>query len=562
MRDAGRIVLGLLAGGGCAVAKLVDQQQDFSGGMVCNVPPDRIPENAYYFGENWECRNGILRTRRGQRVIHAGFDPGDKGPYNPVGSCRIVSDSGVERVVVALLSAVDGSIRTVAVNPFLGDPGAFVEVSFPAGTQLTPVGAAPDDAVYLFQYGRFVYLARRNMENVWRMPVDVGVDPVWEAVPAADGGGTWMPRCSAACVAYGRIWAAVKSSEDDDVYDAVAASDIALLDATIKWDLVKRHWQIGADEHSDIIAMVPVGGGKIIVLKRHSVYALSGCEGYVEAAYAETVESNHGIVGGAAWAAVGGDVWYLSDDGVRSVAVGVSDNARAIDRPLTDSLGPWFKDNIVMSTTRRFACSAVVYDSYALFCVPYGHYEPNAVLAFDFVHECWVGVWTGIYAQQMQVMAYGVQRVLLGFSDNGAVQQILTVGRWGQADAPTANLITRSYNCGSTERRKSFRSGLIGVSSGGAVITLGAMDVDSREETIIKEDMSVWSEGWMIWIPDDGIDIPDEGIWLKEVGQQRRKFFVGVQSRAVSLTVCVESGEVDVRSVAVEGSAGRAMSEF
>ena len=376
------------------MAKLVDQQQDFSGGMVCNVPPDRIPENAYYFGENWECRNGILRTRRGQRVIHAGFDPGDKGPYNPVGSCRIVSDSGVERVVVALLSAVDGSIRTVAVNPFLGQAQAFVEIGFPDGTLLTPVGSSADDSVYLFQYGRFVYLARLNMENVWRMPVNVGVDPVWEAVPAADGGGTWMPRCSAACVAYGRIWAAVKSSEYDDVYDAVTASDIALLDETIKWDLVKRHWQIGADEHSDIIAMVPVGGGKIIVLKRHSVYALSGCEGYVEAAYAETVESRHGIVGGSAWVAFGSDVWYLSDDGVRSVSVGLSDSARAIDRPITEAIGPWFKENIVMSSTQRFSCSAVCHDSYALFTVPYGTGSPNAVLAFDFVHQCWAVVWT------------------------------------------------------------------------------------------------------------------------------------------------------------------------
>ena len=66
----------------------------------------------------------------------------------------------------------------------------------------------------------------------------------------------------------------------------------------------------------------------------------------------------------------------------------------------------------------------------------------------------------------------------------------------------------------------------------------------------------------MLWIPDDGIYIPDDGIELKEVGQQRRKFFVGVQSRAVSLSLCVLSGEADFRSIAVEGSPGRAMSEF
>ncbi len=541
------------------MSKQRSEQQDFGGGMVAHLYPDRIPENAYAFAENFECRNGLLSTRRGQTDLFDGVEAGALGPWEPVASCRIADDDGIEHVAFAALGAVDATIRTFAFNHFLD---AWKELTFPAGATLKPASVPLDDAVAMFQYGNHLYLMRRSTAQVWRVAVSLA-STEWTAVPTSDpgGGANWMPAGAAACVAYGRIWTAVKSAPDD-VFDAVACSDITLMGDALQWDLVKHHWQVGEEDHSDIMALVPLPGGKIAVLKRRSVCVLSGCEGYVDAVYVERVEPKHGCVGGGAAVRVGSDVWYLSDDGVRSVALDADNNARALEKPLSLPLSPWWDANIVMSSVRRWQCAAAVYDSYALFTVPYGSASPNAVLAYDVMQGAWAGVWSGMRARQMQMMAHGVERVLVGIDTNGAVQRLLAPDRWGQAAAPTGYLVTRAFNLGSTERRKSFRAGMIGLSSGQATYSLSVLDIDEQRETASLVSVTAASDGWSLWIPDDGLYIPDEGIELRAVGMQRKLFFVGRQARAVQLVLRVESGAMDVRSLAVEGSAGRALSEF
>lgn len=545
---------------------VTESQMDFSGGMVDQVPPDRIPANAYSFAENVEHRD-ILRARRGDADLMDAsvFATGGALAGRVLGGVgKYVDATGTESFVMLTYTLNEyGDVEdpvTYRWQPPDRDtldvlllPGAVGGVPLPEGYSLEGLSVLSLSlrVRYCQYYGHLFMLHGWDStdHDVW----------VWDGNAAGWAISNWPGKCGYAIGAYGRVWAVLK--DDDGFIDTVVASDITF-EGALTWPTAAVYsFRVGPGTKDNIVALVEIGGGRIVVLKEHSAYVIHNCLTNPEdiAYEIEMIDERHGCVGYSAAVRVGNDVWYLSQDGIRSILLSMENNVRATDVPVSQAIQNFVKEKITWTGSLLADSVLGIFDNYVICTIPYGGNlggGPNAAIAFDLLTKAWVGVWTDVPALAMiNCEAYQSEKLVCFRTDCSPFS--LIDGGWHDRGGI---LRTRGYSMGDPTQRKRYLTGIAEVSSEDASFSLEVCGADTTDAMRCLTDEAVSAEGWYIIIPPEGIYVPPEGIWFAGLEITQKHFYMGVVARAALLTFVI-SGPLSLRSVAVSAVPGKKILE-
>lgn len=168
------------------------------------------------------------------------------------------------------------------------------------------------------------------------------------------------------------------------------ASDI--LDASI-WDSANSI-VVNADDGDEITAIVQYYANRIIVFKRRRIFqvtippdATSGADWTVE-----LISNNVGCMAEATAVQVNSDIFFLADDGIRSLVRSVADDFTTIGLPVSEVI----KDEIQAINTAEIGIScALFYDNRYFLAIPTGSNDYNdTLIVYNTVLQAFEGTWS------------------------------------------------------------------------------------------------------------------------------------------------------------------------
>ena len=168
------------------------------------------------------------------------------------------------------------------------------------------------------------------------------------------------------------------------------ASDI--LDPTV-WDTANSAI-INADDGDEITAVVPYYENRVIVFKKRRIFQVTIPPDMTSAAdwVIQLISNNTGCVAPASAVQVNSDIFFLSDDGIRSLVRSASDDFTSVGLPLSEVI----KDVIQEINTAEVDLSAAAfYDNRYLLAVPTGSNDYNdTIIVYNTILGAFEGTWT------------------------------------------------------------------------------------------------------------------------------------------------------------------------
>lgn len=183
-----------------------------------------------------------------------------------------------------------------------------------------------------------------------------------------------------------RLFAVGSGSARNTLY----ASDI--LDASI-WDSANSI-VVNADDGDEIIAIVPYYQNRIIVFKKRRIFQITIPPDMNTAAdwVVELISNNTGCVAEGSAVQVSSDIFFLSDDGIRSLVRSAADDFTSVGLPISEVI----KDVIQEINTAEIGIStAAFYDNRYFLAVPTGSNDFNdTLIVYNTVLGAFEGTWT------------------------------------------------------------------------------------------------------------------------------------------------------------------------
>ena len=197
------------------------------------------------------------------------------------------------------------------------------------------------------------------------------------------------------------------------------ASDI--LDASI-WDSANSI-VVNADDGDEITAIVQFYQNRIIVFKKRRIFqvtippdATSGADWIVE-----LISNNTGCVASQTAIQVNSDVFFLADDGLRSVVRSASDDFTTVGLPISEVVKDVIQD---INTAEVQNASALFYDNRYFLAIPTGSNDYNdTLLVYNTILQAFEGTWSP-QVMQFTLSNFSGQGVrALGKATNGVILQ-------------------------------------------------------------------------------------------------------------------------------------------
>ena len=183
-----------------------------------------------------------------------------------------------------------------------------------------------------------------------------------------------------------RLFGVGSGAERNTLY----ASDI--LDASI-WDS-QNSAVINGDDGDEIVAIVPYYQNRIIVFKKRRIFQVTIPADMTTAAdwTIELISNNIGCVAEATAVQVNSDIFFLSDDGIRSLIRSAADDFTSVGLPISEVV----KDVIQsINTSAIDVCTAHFYDNRYLLAFPSEANDVNdTILVYNTVLQAFEGTWT------------------------------------------------------------------------------------------------------------------------------------------------------------------------
>jgi hypothetical protein len=168
------------------------------------------------------------------------------------------------------------------------------------------------------------------------------------------------------------------------------ASDI--LDASI-WDAANSVI-VNADDGDEITAIVPYYENRIIVFKKRRIFQVTIPPDMTSAAdwVIQLISNNTGCVAEGSAVQVNSDIFFLSDDGIRSLVRSASDDFTSVGLPLSEVV----KDVIQEINVAEIGiCTAAFYDNRYFLAVPTASNDFNdTIIVYNTVLGAFEGTWT------------------------------------------------------------------------------------------------------------------------------------------------------------------------
>jgi hypothetical protein len=373
------------------VGRVADGQQDFSGGMIDRLSPELLPANAYAYLLNGEIRDGTPKTRRGSVLLEPGVT-GSK--MKGAGLYRSPYEDQRRETLVYVLGATIYRVNL---------PERPVAMTLPAGEVI-----GDDENIRFIQANEYLYALRGPDRNILRW--DGYTFNEWTAI-ATPAVGDKMPNAAFGCYAYNRLWLV----QDQDT---LIASDL-LSEA---FDLAAQSWDISAGDGGRIQAVVPWTEGALVVFKERSVHLVGNCNGDLTDIVRQILDNRHGLVSPDGWSVVGLDVWYLSQDGIRTISLTAEGKTQAQDVTVSQPI-----PNLLATANWQTitTAQAVQFDNYVLLAVPSAdHDRPDRMFVYDLLARAWVGVWTGLPCCRL-VPGISPFDLLYGLGETGQIDLLL-----------------------------------------------------------------------------------------------------------------------------------------
>jgi len=162
---------------------------------------------------------------------------------------------------------------------------------------------------------------------------------------------------------------------------------------------------VGGDDGEDIIAIQPFYGFQIIVFKRNKIYLVdvtpsttttsgtsvlsltnSAAEWTVQ-----TISNRIGCIAGRSVALVNKDVFFLANDGIRSISRSMADDFSTVGLTISEPV----KD-IIARINRSFigTCNAAFHNNRYLLAIPLDSAtNPSHILVYNSIFNCFEGLW-------------------------------------------------------------------------------------------------------------------------------------------------------------------------
>jgi len=168
------------------------------------------------------------------------------------------------------------------------------------------------------------------------------------------------------------------------------ASDI--LDASI-WDAANSVI-VNADDGDEITAIVPYYENRIIVFKKRRIFQVTIPPDMTSAAdwVIQLISNNTGSVAEGSAVQVNSDIFFLSDDGIRSLVRSAADDFTSVGLPLSEVV----KDVIQEINVAEIGiCTAAFYDNRYFLAVPTESNDFNdTIIVYNTVLGAFEGTWT------------------------------------------------------------------------------------------------------------------------------------------------------------------------
>ena len=337
---------------------------------------------------NVRLSDGIAETRDGYlSPIHLNqpwWSGASGGDYEAVGSGVYSDPNGMEWLMLAVIdntgaSAVskvfalrdDSTVRTLALDTGL---------SFTSGSRADMVQGFADLIVFR---GDGVDSEDEQTPLTWDGD---WTDPTFREVPQTSSGRFEdpIPNAASAVTMSNRLLCASGR-------DTVAVSDI--LDFT-RWDSALNEFRVNEGSDDRIVALIPWRKTNLLVMMEQSVHLITGVTGDLSAASVETVNRSLGIVGPRAWAYIGGDVAFLSQDGIYRISEAFENTNLVKELPMSDPVEGYIRR---INPLAIHLSVAIADGSMIRWALPIdGASRPNAILTFDATTQTWMGLdrWT------------------------------------------------------------------------------------------------------------------------------------------------------------------------
>jgi hypothetical protein len=212
-----------------------------------------------------------------------------------------------------------------------------------------------------------------------------------------------------------RLFGVGSGAERNTLY----ASDI--LDASI-W-ASNNSIVVGGADGEEIVAVVPYYANRLIVFKPSKIYQVSIPPDMTSAAdwVVENVSSTTGCIAERSAIQVNSDVFFLANDGIRSLSRSVSDDFTAVGLPISEVI----KDVILtINPTAIRASSAIFNDNRYILTVPTEASDLcDKIIVYNTILQAFEGIWTFAVNQFVETNFDSQGRRLNGKRSNGVISQ-------------------------------------------------------------------------------------------------------------------------------------------
>ena len=222
------------------------------------------------------------------------------------------------------------------------------------------------------------------------------------------------------------------------------ASDI--LDPSV-WD-ASNSIVVNADDGDEITAIVQFYQNRIIVFKKRRVFQVTIPPDATSAAdwIVELISNNVGCVASQTAVQVNSDVFFLADDGLRSVVRSASDDFTTVGLPISEIVKDVIQD---INTAEIGIAAALFYDNRYFLAIPTGANDYNdTLLVYNTVLQAFEGTWSpqvmqftlsNFSGQGVRALKKAVNGVILQYNGHKSPAQVTT------ADYQDAGVSYESY---------------------------------------------------------------------------------------------------------------------
>lgn len=226
------------------------------------------------------------------------------------------------------------------------------------------------------------------------------------------------PACRFLVTHAGRVFAGGLTAVDDIHWSAILDGAGATA-----WD-PGQSFSVGGGDGQGVTGMLSWQNFRLLVFKRNSIYAVNTdpTSGSAKSDWSvETVSRRIGCVNHRTIQQVGNDVFFLSEDGVRSVSRTLADQQVGVSVPVSEPIS-----DIIRRINWAFvdtACSSYYKNLYKLSVPVDSATTPNYVIVWNQITQSWSGYWTGWNATCFAITRFnGLSKEVFGQADGKTLE--------------------------------------------------------------------------------------------------------------------------------------------